>query len=44
MSLISELGPILFLAAALGLFAARIGQPPLLGYVAAGVIAGAGAF
>jgi len=44
MSLIAELAPILFLAAALGLLAARLGQPPLLGYIAAGIIAGAGAF
>jgi len=44
MSLISELGPILFLAAVLGLLAARLGQPPLLGYIAAGITAGSGAF
>ncbi|HEX7877788.1 MAG TPA: cation:proton antiporter, partial [Candidatus Eisenbacteria bacterium] len=44
MSLISELGPILFLAAVLGLLAARLGQPPLLGYIAAGIVAGSGAF
>lgn len=44
MTLIAELGPILFLAAVLGLLMARLGQPPLLGYLVAGLVAGQGLF
>lgn len=40
MELISELARLLLLAALLGLLMARIGQPPLLGYLLAGIIAG----
>jgi Kef-type K+ transport system membrane component KefB len=39
MALISELGPILLIAALLGILMARLGQPPLLGYLLAGILA-----
>lgn len=39
MALISELGPILLIAALLGILMARVGQPPLLGYLLAGLLA-----